>query len=506
MNRRWLFSVAACLAMAAPALAQQRAIPPAERPAAEAQELRPPARPRLPGASSTQQTLDLPGRQLRFTATAGSIVLSDAQSGPEAEIATIAYTLAGAEPRTRPVTFVLNGGPGFSSAWLQLGAVGPWRVAMGGPGDDRSGIPSASPELLPNAETWLDFTDLVFIDPVGTGYSRFVGNREDVRKRMWSVTGDVDYLAEVMRRWLERSGRVASPKYLLGESYGGFRVPRIARVLTDQQGIGVNGIILVSPQLDTGGRSGALDPMFWSVHLPSMAAAQRAKSGPVTRASLADVEAYATGDYLHDRLAGPRDPAALARLTDRVAELTGIDRELVRRDAGGIPVASFLRETMPGRIASVYDATLTNPAAAPANPFFGEPETTLSRLSAPFSSAMVELYAHRLNWHPETLYQLRNLAAGRSWDYGTGAIRPESATAMRVALAVDPQLQVLVTHGLFDLVTPYFETALILDQFPEIAPAGRIRLMTFEGGHMFYSRDASRIGLRDAAKRLVERE
>ena len=142
---------------------------------------------RLPPDSTTKQTLALPGRTLAFSATAGSIRLFDGKGEPQADIAYTAYQLDGADPATRPVTFLFNGGPGAASAYLQLGAVGPWRLSI----DGDAAIPSASPDLQPNAETWLDFTDLVFIDPVGTGYSRFVATGEDVRKRFFSVDGDV---------------------------------------------------------------------------------------------------------------------------------------------------------------------------------------------------------------------------------------------------------------------------------------------------------------------------
>ena len=151
---------------------------------------------KLPPDSTTRQTLELPGRTLSFAATAGSIRLFDDKGEPEADIVYTAYQLDGAERTTRPVTFVFNGGPGAASAWLQLGNNGPWRLAI----NADSVTPSASPELQANAETWLDFTDLVYIDPVGTGYSRFVSTNEDVRKRLFSVDGDVEAVSVTIRR------------------------------------------------------------------------------------------------------------------------------------------------------------------------------------------------------------------------------------------------------------------------------------------------------------------
>jgi carboxypeptidase C (cathepsin A) len=190
---------------------------------------------RLPPDSTTKQTLALPGRTLAFTATAGSIRLFDDKGEPQADLAYTSYLLDGTDPRTRPVAFVFNGGPGSASAWLQLGNAGPWRLAINADAVSSS----TSPDLQPNAETWLDFTDLVFIDPVGTGYSRFVATGEDVRKRFFSVDGDVNSIALMIRRWLEKSDRLLSPKFVVGESYGGIRGPKIVRNLQTDQGIGV---------------------------------------------------------------------------------------------------------------------------------------------------------------------------------------------------------------------------------------------------------------------------
>src|SRR3954469_6461507 len=201
---------------------------------------------RLPPDSTTKHTLALPGRSLALTATAGSIRLFDNKGEPQADLAYTSYQLDGADARSRSVTFLFNGGPGAASAWLQFGDAGPWRLSFRGGG----GGSSASPELLPNAETWLDFSDLVFIDPVGTGYSRFVATGEEVRKRFFSVDGDVNSNALTIRRWLEKYGRLLSPKFVAGESYGGIRGPKIVRNLQHQQGIGVKGLILISPLFD----------------------------------------------------------------------------------------------------------------------------------------------------------------------------------------------------------------------------------------------------------------
>ena len=240
---------------------------------------------RLPPDSTTKQSLALPGRTLAFTATAGSIRVFDDKGEPLADIAYTSYQLDGAEKASRPVTFLFNGGPGSASAWLQFGNVGPWRLSF----DGDAAVSSASPELSPNADTWLDFTDLVFIDPVGTGYSRFVTTAEDVRKRFFSVDGDVNSVALVIRRWLEKYDRLPSPKYVAGESYGGIRGPKVVRELQTQQGVGVRGLVLVSPVLDFRDYSGSSLLQF-VYSLPTMAAVAREAKGPVTRADLAEVD------------------------------------------------------------------------------------------------------------------------------------------------------------------------------------------------------------------------
>ena len=477
-----------------PALAQ-----PAEN-IGRARENAPPPAPRPPTADAvTDQAVELPGRTLHFTATAGFIRLLDDRGAPEADINTTAYTLKGADPATRPVTFVLNGGPGMASAWLQMGAVGPWRVPM-------LAQPSAPSAPQPNADTWLDFTDLVFIDPVGTGYSRFVASGDDVRKRLWSVGGDVDSLSQTIRRWLDKSGRIASPKYLLGESYGGFRAPRLAQRLAEHDGVGLQGLVMVSPLLDYGNRSGALDLLGFAVDLPSMAAAARAQHGqPVTRADLADAEAYASGAFLTDVLRGVADPAAVDRVVDRVSQLTGIDPAVVRQRRGLIGSFVFVREhdRAAGRTDSIYDTTVTMQNAFPENPYGRSSDPMLDGLRAPVTEGVLAVY-DRLHWHPEgTTYQLVGDDAARQWEYGNGFMRPQSFDALREDLAIDPGLHVIIAHGLFDLVCPYYGSQLLLNQIPPGSGADRVHLVTFPGGHMFYSRDDSRAGLRSEAAKLM---
>ncbi|MBI5130722.1 MAG: peptidase S10 [Rhodopseudomonas palustris] len=456
---------------------------------------------RLPADSITKHTLALPGRSLAFTATAGSIRLFNDKGEPQVDIATTAYQLDNTDARTRPVTFLFNGGPGASSAWLQLGAAGPWRLPLAG--DAASA--SATPALLPNAETWLDFTDLVFIDPVGTGYSRFVASGDDVRKQFYSVDGDVAAIALVIRRWLEKHDRLLSPKYVAGESYGGIRGPRVVRNLQTKQGVGIKGLILVSPVLDFRELSGS-SLLQYVTRLPSMAAVARQQKGPVTRAAMADVETYARGEYLADLVKGEADQEATTRLSDRVSALTGIDKTVTRRLAGRFDTSEFQREfaRASGKVTGRFDGSVQglDPFPDSSDAQFGDPSA--DALIAPLTSAAVDLTRNKLNWRPDGSYQLLNGAVSSQWDFGRGRHPVESVTQLREILAVDPKLRVLVTGGLYDLAAPYFGNQIVLDQLPPTLAQNRVSLVVYPGGHMFYAADPSRQALREDVKAMMK--
>jgi carboxypeptidase C (cathepsin A) len=457
---------------------------------------------RLPADATSDHTLVLAGRTLRFKATAGTIKLTDDKGVEQADIAYVAYQLDGAPASSRPVTFVFNGGPGAGSVWLHLGALGPWRLPM----NNGAIGPSSAPELLDNDDTWLDFTDLVFIDPAGTGYSQIVAQGEETRKRLWSVEGDIDSLAVVVRRWLAANERLSSPKFIVGESYGGFRGPRLAQTLATRQGVGISGLVLISPVLNFATFGGVNEPFTSAILLPSYAAAQRERNGPVTRDQLADVERYASGDYLNDYLRGPRDLAAVARMTDRVVAFTGLDPALVRRLGGRVDKQTFLREfdRTHGKVGARYDATITAYDSAPASAFGQWLDPVTDGFDAPMTSAIIDLYARRLGWRIDNSYETLNASVSRSWDWGRGLEPPDSMRALREMLALDPNFRVLVTHGLTDVQVPYFGTQLLLDQIPDYGAPGRVTLKVYPGGHMHYSRDESRKALRDDARKLIE--
>jgi carboxypeptidase C (cathepsin A) len=453
----------------------------------------------LPPEATRAQSLALPGRCLSFHSLAGAIRLPDAEGKTQAEIAYVAYLLDGPAARKRPIVFAINGGPGAASVWLQLGAIGPWRLPMQGL------APSTPPRLVDNEETWLPFADLVFLDPPGTGYSRPRDPREAEKAELWSVDGDINVLAVAVRRWLTAHGRLASPKFIVGESYGGFRAPKLAKVLASRYGVGLSGVALISPVLDFGPFSeGLSNPFPYLTRLPSYAAAAREAKGPVTRADLADVEAYAQGQYLADWLAGPRDAAATARKVAQVAALTGLSPDAVRPYGGDLSEADYLRARGRQLHAKVayYDATLTAGATAPDWPDAEDP--VLPGFVPAFTSAMTALYRERLGWRVDDLYETLNPAVSRNWRWGRSLDPPEALGDLAQELALDPGFRVLVAHGLTDVQAPYFASALELNRLPPFAQPERLTLSVHPGGHMFYMRDGSRKALRDEARRLIE--
>ena len=290
------------------------------------------ARERLPAAVTTRHALALPEGTLEVEATAGAVVLEGAGGAPEAEIAYVAYTLPGADPATRPVTFAVNGGPGAASAYLNIGAIGPWRLPMdpGGP------VPSQDVTLVPNAETWLPFTDLVFLDPVGTGFSRLI-EPDDAQARALPRDRGRRRGAGAGRPALagrERPGarrRATSSARATAASAGRWSPRRCART----RGWRSTGWCW-SRRCSTsaGGRQAEHTPWPAVALLPSLAAAEMEAEGRFSEAALAAAEDYAAGDYVTDLLRGVSDAAAVGRIVERVTALTGLDRGGGRGDRG----------------------------------------------------------------------------------------------------------------------------------------------------------------------------
>ena len=282
----------------------------------------------LPPDSVTEHAIETPAGKLAYTATAGTFSLFDQSGERSAAIfytAFVAKTSDKTNDPARPVTFVFNGGPGAGSAFLNLGLVGP-RIAVFGNGFDGAHV-----RLTDNPDTWLAFTDLVMIDPVGTGWSRAA--KPDGASAFWSVHRDAESLAKVIALYVAKNSRVSSPKFILGESYGGFRAAKVARALQEQQGIVISGIVMLSPLLDGaltfGGTRLALGA---ALQLPSLAAAELERKGSFSKERLAEAERFALTDYL-TTLAGPAPKGDAARaFYQRVAQISGLPEDVVRSE------------------------------------------------------------------------------------------------------------------------------------------------------------------------------
>src|SRR5262245_36700077 len=232
--------------------------------------------PPFPADATVKQVTHVAGKTLNYTATVGSLPVRDEKGKKVAEVVFTAYVLDGPKDPNRPVTFAFNGGPGAASVYLNLGAIGPKRVQFGAQGDS----PSDPARLVDNPGTWLDFTDMVFIDPVGTGFSRSLVDKDETKKRFYSIKPDIEYLSRIVYDWLLKNGRMASPKYITGESYGGYRVPRTTYYLQTELGVGVNCMVLVCPYLEPIVDSAPdFSPMAWVSTLPSMAASNYERQG-----------------------------------------------------------------------------------------------------------------------------------------------------------------------------------------------------------------------------------
>jgi carboxypeptidase C (cathepsin A) len=455
--------------------------------------------PPLPADASIKQTARGARGTLNYTATIGSLPVRDDKGKKIADVVFTSYVLADQDVTTRPVTFAFNGGPGAASVYLNLGAIGPKHVPFGAEND----VPSAPVQLVDNPDTWLDLTDLVFIDPVGTGFSRSLVNNDESKKRFYTMKSDISYLSQIVYDWLLKNGRMASPKFVAGESYGGFRVPRLTHMLQTTRGVGVSGMLMVSPYLDGNlENDDDTSPMGWAVRLPSMAAAKLERDGKLTAAALQPVQDYARSEFIVDYLRGPGDAAAMARLIAKVTELLGADPVLVKSMGGRVDTQTLLRELYrrEGKVGSRYDINVTT---FDPFPFSYRPRTggggdpILDRIIAPTTSAMVDFVTRVVGWKVEGPYHALNYQLNSMWSFEDTV--PESVTDLRQALAIDPRMKALIAHGYTDLSCPFFASRLIIDQMPPKAIGNRLQLAVYPGGHMFYSRPDSRAALHSSA-------
>jgi len=455
------------------------------------------ALPPLPAPAYVQQSMEINGKTLHYTVTVGALPVRDKDGKTAGEAVLTAYTVEG---ENRPVTFAMNGGPGAASVYLNFGAIGPKHLQAGNEGDS----PSDPAVLTDNPGTWLDFTDLVFIDPVGTGFSRAEVPEADAKKLFYSTTPDIEYLSRIIYDWLVKNDRLGSKKYLVGESYGGFRGPRVTHYLQSQLGVAMNGVVLVSPYLNPSNREDSdLSPLPWMLTLPSITAAHLERENKLTQQAMADVIAYTRGEYATTLLKGRSDPDASQKMIQRVTELSGLDPAFVKYSGGRLETGAYLREVFreQGKLGSVYDSNVTSFDPFPFSPEQRANDPILAAMIAPMTTAMVDFVTRTVGWKVDARYNALSGEVNRLWDRGED-LRKGSVPDLREAVAADPKLRVMIVHGWNDLSCPFMGSILIMDQMPVMGDPTRVSVHEYPGGHMFYTRAESRAELRKDAMEM----
>jgi carboxypeptidase C (cathepsin A) len=445
----------------------------------------------LPADAHVAQSIQLDGKPLSYTVTVGSLPIND-NNKKIGEVVFTAYTIDGPD---RAVTFALNGGPGAASVFLNFGAIGPKHLEFGEEGDS----PSDPAKLTDNPGTWLDFTDMVFIDPIGTGYSRSLVPADETKKQFYSTDADIHYLSRIIYDWLVKNGRMRSRKYLVGESYGGYRGPRITHYLQTQLGVAMNGVVLVSPYLNPAlNDNGDISPVPWMLTLPSITAAHLEREHKLTTQSMVTVIGYTRGEYATDLLKGRSDPEATARIVKHVTEMTGLEEEFVRRAGGRLEIGAYLREVFRerGKIGSVYDSNVTGYDPYPFAPEQRTNDPLLESIIAPTTTAMVDFVTRVVAWKTDARYNTLSYEVNSQWDGDSRALRTGAVPDLRQAVAADPKLRILISHGWNDLSCPFMGSVLTVDQMPVMGDATRVAVHEYPGGHMFYSRPGSQAALR----------
>ena len=456
----------------------------------------------LPADKSVAQTITVHGKTLHYTATVGTIRLTDEKGKPTGDVMYTAYTLDHEKGAAdRPVLFAVNGGPGASSVYLNLGAVGPKHISFANAGESASDPAT----LTDNPGTWLDFTDEVFIDPIGTGFSKSLVDEAETKKLFYGPTPDIQYLSLVIYKWLVKNDRMLDKKYLMGESYGGYRGPRMTHYMQSQLGVAMNGLVLVSPYLNPEFGDGNLSPVPWMITLPAITAAYLENEHKLTDSAMQDVIAYTEGEYASTLIKGPKDRAATDAMVAKVTEMTGLDPQFVRFSGGRLETGAFLREIHreKGEIGSVYDSNVTAADPFPYSPYQQSNDPILESIIAPTTTAMVNFITNTVGWKTDAQYYALSYDVNRQWDRSGPALREGAVEDLREAVAADPKLNVLIVHGWNDLSCPFMGSLLTQNELPAKL-AGQVQVHEFPGGHMFYTRPENGEGLHAFAEKMVE--
>jgi carboxypeptidase C (cathepsin A) len=494
-----LACVALVLGMTLPVLAEEH--PPQSQAASEQRQQRAGVLSLLPADAVTEHTLDARSGKIAYTATAGTLPIFDQSGERKAAIFYTAYVARDADKASRPVTFVFNGGPGAASVYLHLGVVGPKFLDFGPGGRD-----GAAARLRDNPATWLEFTDLVLVDPPGTGWSR-TAKADDAA--YFGVRSDAQVMAKVIALYLARNDRTASPKYILGESYGGFRAIKVARVLQHDQGIVVSGIVMASPLIEGGYVFGSGDrhSLGCALQLPSVVAAELERNGGFTAQAIAETERFAMTDYL-STLAGPAPKGEAAKtFYGRVAQITGLPADLVARARGCVRNAYLKhRRESQREVLSLYDATVASPDPFPESDRRHSPDPVLDGFTRALGGAFVGYARDHLGFKTDMTYAVLNSDVSGKWEWerGSRGAPPSISDDIREFLSLNPSFRLLVVHGYADLVTPYAVSRYVIDHLPELGEPDRVQLKVYPGGHMFYFAERPRLNFTDDVKAFYQ--
>ncbi len=440
----------------------------------------------------TQHTIVIDGQAIAYTATAGTLVLKAEPDRPKAIFFFVAYTRDDVEDITqRPITFAFNGGPGSSSVWLHLGVLGPRRVEMA---DAEGAAPRPPGRLVDNASSLLDVTDLVFIDPVSTGYSRAAPGEE--AKQFHGIEPDIEWVGEFIRLYATRFQRWGSPKFLAGESYGTTRAAGLAGHLQTRHGMYLNGIMLISSILSF--QTANFDPgndLPYILFLPTYTATAwyhgrlEAELQVDLRRTLNEVEAFARGPYTLALMQGDALPAdERVEIGAQLARYTGLSPAYIERTNLRINIFRFVKELLREQRLSVgrLDARFTGPDRDAAGERF-DFDPSYAVIQGCYTAMLNHYVRAELEFESDLPYEALN-SLYKEWDYSKYQNRYVNvAETLRGALCQNPHLKVFVANGYYDLATPYFATEYTINHLG-IEPALRenISLAYYESGHMMY--------------------
>ena len=435
-----------------------------------------------------QDSVTIDGKKIEYRATAANLLLKNSKDENRASIFHVSYERLGIKDRSkRPVMFAFNGGPGSSAVWLHLGALGPRIVPTTEDGTQTLPPPNA---VIENPHSILDLVDLVFIDPVSTGFSRTAGDTK--AGEFHSVNGDIKSVGDFIRRWVSENDRWASPKFLLGESYGGIRAAGLSEHLQNEHGMTLNGVVMLSSLLDFRTlRTQRGDDLSYQIFLPAMAGISHYhKKVAGDRNELVEkARAYAHGDYANALLKG----AAISKdektaVAKELAKFTGLPAELFLETNLRLSPTRYRKELLrsEGKVIGRFDARTAWPAISQDSDYAGY-DPSYSVVYGAFATGMNDYLSRTLNWQGHHPYKILT-GDVHPWDWNSNNRVLNMSSPLENALRENPNLRVLVMVGYGDFATPASGMQYSVDHLFRIPEARRkaIEYAWYEAGHMFY--------------------